>query len=183
MIGDDADETHAVEQALERGGRALSERVLSLGPRHCQQERSRGEQQNAPTAYTASGCTEKSSPPSAGPETFAAWPAIERRASAPASSSVGTISGVSERPAGAPIALAAPVSAASATYGQSWCGALERHDQEQPDDDGLREARGRCDQRSRQPVGQLPGRQGEQHSGRNSARPIRPRSNALRWIA
>ena len=71
------------------------------------------------TTYTSSGWIANRMPPMAGPTTADPWNAIERWASALTRISSGTSDGVSDRPAGAPIALPTPCMNASTKNGQT----------------------------------------------------------------
>ena len=115
-----ADEADAEQQALERRAAPWAGRIDAFGLRHRERDHGRGEQQDcADRVHELRAAPRRGGRRSPARRRSPTWPATDRIASAPASSSVGTISGVSDRPAGAPIALAAPVSAASTTYGQS----------------------------------------------------------------
>ena len=135
------------------------------------------------TVYSALGSIANRSPPAAGPATVASWPATERRASAPASRLVGTISGVRERPAGAPNAWVTPVRAASVMKGQSSCAPWIVTRSKSPATTAsariaAAKSRTRGTRSAIWPAGSA-----SSGSGTNSASPIKPRSNALWWIA
>ena len=93
---------------------------------------------------------------------------------APASSSVGTISGVSERPAGAPNAWVTPVRAASVMNGHSSSGSPDRDEEQQAGNDRLGDDRHGEEPDARQAVGDLAGRQCEQWQRHELGQPDEP---------
>ena len=101
-------------------------------------------------------------PPSAGPAITPIWPATPRSASAPGTSSVGTISGVIARAAGLPTTFATPATRREPRNGQSSRCARQRHEDERDGDRDREHERAGRDRAPRQPVGDLPGREREE---------------------
>ena len=144
MIGDER-MNRTPSSRLSNGGRPPAARALArVRLRHGQQEDAR----RRPAARRR-----RRTPPPAGARTGGRRARARRRsrpgrrssaarARRPAARS-GTISGVSARPAGEPIALAAPGQRRERDVGPELGGALERDDEQQRDDDRLGEARSR----------------------------------------
>ena len=131
----------------------------------------------AATPYTSSGRIVNSTPPSTGPPMTAAWPAIERSAIALASSSEATTSVGSARPDGAPSDPAAPVATASARNGHSWV-APSRLTTTSARSTPVSMTSEKAKTKRRGKWSAIwPAGSASTSSGRNSARPIRPRSN------
>ena len=132
--------------------------------------------------YTASGRIANSSPPSAGPPIVETCPPIERSAIAPVKRSAGTISGVSDRPAGFPSAASVPVRAARPTKGQSWSAPCSVTSSSSPITAASQNPHTITTATRGSRSASWPAGSASSGTGTNSASPIRPRSNALWWI-
>ncbi len=113
-------------------------------------------------------------PPTAGPATSESWNAIERWASALTRISCGTSEGVSARPAGAPIALAHPVSSASPKNGRTLPAPRNGHDEEGRGDERVDDDRERVEAPARESVGEVARRNREQKQRQELGEPDEP---------